>query len=237
MLSILHRYVLLAALLVATTFHTADADEPVRMINVSGQGTAAAVPDMATIQTGVVTYAPLAADAMEQNNQITERLMAELKNMQVAEKDIQTSQFNVQPEHDRGERGQRKPDVVGYRVTNQLRVRVRDLAKLGSLLDALIRSGSNQVSGISFGVDDTTTVLNAARTKAVADAMARAQLYADSAGVSVGKVLSISEHQTSVPQPRFARSMVAAASSVPVAQGEQDFTATVNVSFELVDNE
>lgn len=233
MFSIRHKTIGLAALVVVVVFHPALADEPARTISVSGRGTAATVPDMAMIQTGVVTQAKLAADAMEQNNQVTQRLMTELKNMQVADTDMQTAQFNVQPEYERGDRGQRKPEIVGYRVTNQLRVRVRDLDQLGALLDALIRAGSNQVSGISFDVDDQTSVLNAARKKAIADARDKAKLYAAAAGVAVGRVLSISEQQISVPQPRFYARGEAAMASVPVAKGEQEFVATVNVTFEL----
>ena len=216
----------------------ADDDELHRIIKVSGQGESSAAPDMATIQTGVTIQAKTAVEAMDENNAAVEKIMADLKGMNVAEKDMQTSQFSVQPVYDRGDRGQRKPDIIGYRVSNQLRVRVRDLDNLGGLLDTVIRSGSNQISGISFGVDDSTAVMNEARVKAVANAKARAELYAKAAGVRVGKVISIDEQQSVFPPPvMYGRSMEMKAGSVPIATGEQDFKANINVTFELLDNE
>lgn len=215
----------------------ADDVEFQRTIQVSGQGKSSAPPDIATIQFGVVTQAKTAVEAMEKNSQALEKIMADLKTMEIAEKDMQTSQFSVQPVYDRGDRGQRKPDVVAYRVSNQLRIRVRKLPDLGKLLDALIRSGSNQMSGISFGVDDTEAVMKEARIKAIKDARTRAELYADAAGVGVGKVLSISEQQAVFPRPQMyaARSMEMSKASVPIATGEQDFSAKINVTFELID--
>lgn len=215
------------------------ADEPAsqRTVQVSGVGKATAVPDMAIIRIGVVTQADLAADAMKQNNQIIEKLMTDLKKMNVAERDTQTSQFNVDPEYERGPRGERKSNIVGYRVTNQLQVRVRNLAELGKLLDTLIQSGSNQVWGISFAVANQVDVMNDARINAMKDSKARAELYAQAAGLAVGKVLSISEQQAVFPRPNLVtRGFEASVAGVPIAAGEQDFSATINVKFELVEN-
>jgi uncharacterized protein YggE len=226
-------------LLAGSQFAAAVDDELHRIIRVSGQGESSAPPDMATIQTGVTTQAKTAVAAMGENNTAVEKIMSDLKSMNVADKDMQTSQFSVQPVYDRGDRGQTKPAIVGYRVSNQLRVRVRNLPDLGKLLDTLIRSGSNQMSGISFGVDDPTTVMNEARTKAVANAKAKAELYAKAAGVAVGKVISIDEQQAVIPRPiMYGRgAMEMSASSVPIATGEQDFKVSINVTFELLDNE
>jgi len=229
-------FTLVAVFLASLQIACANDDELQRTIRVSGQGKSSATPDMATIQTGVVTQAKSAVEAMDRNNSALEKIMADLKNMKIAEKDIQTSQFSVQPVYERGSRGETKPEIVGYRVSNQLRIRIRKLPELGNLLDTLIRSGSNQMSGISFGVDDSNAVMNEARTKSIADARARAELYAEAAGVAVGKVISIDEHQAIVPQPKFyGRAIEMSASSVPIATGEQDFIATINLTFELVD--
>ncbi len=227
---------LAVVLLTSSQFASAFDDELHRIIKVSGQGESSAAPDMATIQTGVTIEAKTAVAAMDENNVAVEKILADLKNMKVAEKDIQTSQFSVQPVYDRGDRGQRKPEIVGYRVSNQLRIRIRNLSELGPLLDTVIRSGSNQVSGISFGVDDSTSVMNEARTRAVANAKAKAELYADAAGVAVGKVISIDELQVVFPQPRmYGMAMEMGDGSVPIAAGEQDFTVSVNVTFEMVE--
>jgi len=145
----------------------------------------------------------------------------------------------VSPEFKRDERGRRQPEIVGYRVTNQVRVEVRNLADLGKVLDALVQAGSNQVSGVSFGIDDPTGVLNQARNRAIADARSRAELYVQAAGVRLGKVLTISEQPIELPQPRhFGLSLAKeAVSSVPVATGEQEFRALIHMVFALEDKE
>ena len=229
---------LVVIFLASTQLARAVDDELHRVIKVSGQGKSSAPPDMATIQTGVTIQAKTAVAAMDENNAAVEKIMADLKSMKVAERDMQTSQFSVQPVYDRGDRGERKPSIVGYMVSNQVQIRVRNLPDLGKLLDTLIRSGSNQISGIGFGVDDSTAVMNEARTKSIADAKARAELYAKAAGVTVGKVISIDEQQAIIPRPMmYGRgAMEMSASSVPIATGEQDFTVSINVTFELLDD-
>lgn len=211
-----------------------------RTIHVRGQGKATSPPDMATVHTGVVTIAPQASDALAANSRAMQRIMEVLKENKVAAKDIQTSSFAVQPEYERDQRGRTKPKIVGYRVSNQVRIRIRDIADLGKVLDALVQAGSNQVSGISFGIDDPTGVLNQARNRAVADARSRANLYAQAAGVRVGKVLTISEQSIQMPRPQMmANTFMAEArsASVPVATGEQQLQASVDVVFALEDIE
>lgn len=213
------------------------ADGLARTVTVVGEGKATAPPDMATINTGVVTEAAHAGEALAANNTAMEKIMEVLRKQHVAAKDIQTTSFQVRPTYEpRPQRGT-PPKIVGYRVTNQVRVRVRNLPELGEVLDALVSAGSNRVSGISFGIDDPTGVLNQARNRAVADARSRATLYAQAAGVVVGKVIRISEQAIAVPVPRFQRMALAAAeaSSVPVATGEQELRATVHMVFALED--
>jgi len=208
-----------------------------RIISVNGEGKAAASPDMAVIQTGVVTYQPTATEALSANNEAIEKILDVLKTFKIASKDIQTSGFNVSPEYKRDERGRTQPEIIGYRVTNQVSVKVRNLADLGNVLDSLVRAGSNQLSGVSFGLEDPTSILNQARNRAVGDASSRAQLYAQAAGVRLGKVLTISEQPVEIPQPRgFVRAMaMESVSSVPVATGEQEFQVRIHMVFGLED--
>lgn len=229
----------LMACLLAMSISTCFAQDPApaRFIRVNGQGTVSAVPDLATINTGVVTQAPAASDALQQNSAAMESVLSELGKMGIADRDVQTSQFNVQPQYDRGPRGEQRPEIVGYQVSNQVRVRVRELGRLGAFLDTLVRTGSNQISGISLEVDEPEAVLNEARQKAIENARARAELYAAAAGVGVGKVLSIDENQASAPRPVYFGAAEARGAAVPMAAGEQDFTVTVQVTFELVDVE
>ena len=127
----------------------------VRTISVTGQGSTAAPPDMATINTGVTTSAPTAKQALDGNNRAMQQVMKVVKSRNIRDKDVQTSGFNVYPEYRRDPRGSvQRNEVVGYRVTNQVQVRVRNLARLGEILDALVQAGSNQISGVSFSISE-----------------------------------------------------------------------------------
>jgi len=229
-------FILLGTLLMVATAH-GGWDESIQTISVIGQGKASAPPDMAEIQTGVVTHMDTATEALSANNEAMEKILGILKTHKIASKDIQTSDFSVNPEYKRDDRGRRQPEIVGYRVTNQVRIHMRRLEELGKVLDALIRTGSNQVSGVSFGIDDPTDVLNQARKRAIVDARSRAELYAQAAGVRVGKVLVISEQPIEVPRPKHMERILAAGadSSVPVATGEDEFHVRVHVVFSLID--
>jgi uncharacterized protein YggE len=229
-------FFLVATLLMVAHAHAAE-NEFGRIISVIGQGKAAAPPDMAVIQTGVLTYRPTAAEALSANNEAMEKILGVLKTFKIASKDVQTSGFHVSPEFKQDERGRRQPEIVGYRVTNQVSVKVRHLGDLGKVLDALVRAGSNQLSGVSFGLEDPTGVLNQARNHAVVDARNRAELYAQAADVRLGKVLTISEQPIEMPRPQpLVRAMaMESVSSVPMATGEQEVQARINMVFGLED--
>jgi len=212
-----------------------DADLP-RVINVSGMGEVKTRPDMATVSTGVVTEAATAKDALAKNNAAMAAVIAALKNAGVAEDDIQTSNFSVSPKYPPYQPNQTTaPRIVGYTVSNQVTAAVKDLKKLGSILDTLVQAGSNQINGISFGVDEPKPLLDNARKKAVADARAKAELYAAAAGVSLGRVVQISESSAVMPPQPMYRMAAApvAAESVPIAAGQQTVTANVSITYEI----
>lgn len=233
--------VVVAALAAATligpgTGISAPDGAPPRLIAVSGLGEIKTRPDMATISTGVVSEAATAKEALAKNNAAMAAVIAALKNAGVAEDDIQTSDFSVSPKYPPYQPNQTTaPRIVGYTVSNQVTAKVKDLAKLGGILDTLVQSGSNQINGIAFGVDEPKAQLDEARKKAVADARARAELYAEAAGVSLGKVIQISESTAVMPPvPMYRReAAMAADSSVPIAAGTQMVSATVSITFEI----
>lgn len=203
-------------------------------ITVSGEGRAAAPPNMAIIRTGVSSQADTASAALEQNNAAMEEILNLLKERGVAEKDVQTANFNVSPVFEQNEQGRREPKVVGYSVHNEVQVRVRQLKSLGEVLDALVQAGSNQISGVSFDVNDPKDVLTDARRKAMQDARHRAEVYAEAAGVRAGQVLQISEQPVDLPRPMSAGVVGRAAfAAVPIATGEQEFRVTVHVVYAL----
>jgi uncharacterized protein YggE len=225
---------LMAYVLIPLLASSLCADETVRSITVTGEGTATSPPDMAEINIGVMTQAATAAQALTANNEAARSIMNVLKTQQIADKDVQTSQFSIHPVFAPQTRNGEEPRVTGYQVTNQVHVRVRNLPSLGSVLDAVVQAGSNQIHGVNFGIDNKEGVLNQARNRAIQDARARAELYAHAAGVKLGKVLSIQESGASAPPPRPMMRM-AMAESVPIATGEQELSASVSVTFELAD--
>jgi uncharacterized protein YggE len=196
-------------------------------VTVAGVGTVSAAADQAEITTGVVTQAATAAQALAANSQAMERLLQALGGLGIASRDIQTINVSVSPQRRPPKEGQ-PPEIVGYEVTNQVRVKVRDLSRLGRVLDQQVGQGANLVSGINFGVREPAPLLDEARKRAMADARRKADLYAASAGLKVGRVLSVREAGVAPPAPR---AMMSAA--VPVAPGEQEIQASVTVTFTL----
>lgn len=202
-------------------------------ITVVGSGKSFAKPDLAQIQVGVVTQDESAAEALQANNRAMNGLIETLKNRQIAERDIQTTSFTVSPRYHHDQRGRQVPEIVGYEVRNLVQIRVRDIEKLGELLDEVIGEGANQVHGINFSVDDAEKILDEARLKALTDARRKAELYANAAGIELGRVLLIQEQPPALPmQPRMfemARQMADAA--VPIAPGEQEFQVRITVTY------
>ncbi|MBA4064914.1 MAG: hypothetical protein C0501_14605 [Isosphaera sp.] len=202
-------------------------DRPDRVIRVSGEGVAAAPPDTATIHTGVVTGAASATEALAANGKAMEAVPATLETNGVAELEIQTTAFDLRPVHKRAGDGRVLPETAGYEVTNRARVRVRKLDDLGTVLDAVVKAGGNQVSGIEFGVSDPAAALDTAR---------RADVLAKEAGVKVGRVVSIQEHSLHRPQPELqSRALAADAAAVPVATRREEFRVTVQVAYSVAD--
>ncbi|HEV7280911.1 MAG TPA: SIMPL domain-containing protein [Pirellulaceae bacterium] len=236
---------LLTAVALATLAPSvARGEEQGRTIEVTGEGKVSAKPDLAVVTAGVTTQAPQAQEALAQNNEAMTQVVATLKDRGVAAKDIQTSQFDVSPvyEHNRdqafnqGRERQEAPKLVAYRVTNQVTVDVRKIDELGQILDALVQAGGNDISGIQFAVDDPAKLLEEARAKAVQEGRRRAETLAQAADVQLGPVLRIQESGAGFPQPTPYRSRqmaFAAAESVPIESGEQEFTVTVNLTYAI----
>ena len=207
--------------------------------SVTGSGEVKAVPDMAQVRVGVQTRAKTAAEALQGNTAAMRRVFDLLKGkFGIEEKDMATGQFSIRPLMERFEPkpGQPVPPprVVGYEVTNMLNVRVRDLDKLGAILDAVVQDGANRLEGVSFGFSDRRKLLDQARREAVADAKARAKLYAEAVGFELGPVVEVREEGGVRPLP-LRRGMVKAlalareAAPVPIARGEQSVSVSVTI--------
>jgi uncharacterized protein YggE len=223
----------LGALVLGAAGGALAADEPERpRLVVSGSGRVSAVPDTAHVVAGAITEAETAADALEANNAILRKVMRALRQAEIEERDVQTEAFGVWPPHHPDREGGRPPEITGYTVSNRLRVTVRDLDRLGPILDTLVSQDANQVHGISFSVAEPEAIVDEARKLAVADARRKAQILARAAGVQLGALLHVEEQGGATPVPRVQR-MALAESAVPVARGELDFAAGVRMTWEI----
>jgi len=204
-----------------------------RTVTVAATGSVAVEPDMAHIATGVVSEADTAREALQLNSAAMKKVIDGLKGAGIDAKDIQTVGFNVEPRYQQGKDG-RPPEINGYRVVNQVRIAVRDLGKLGELLDQTVSLGANQAGGISFEVSQAETLKDEARRQAVANAYRRAQLFATAAGARVGRVLSIAEDVIDAsPRPMPGRVRAMAAEAVPIERGGQTLEVRVQVTWAL----
>lgn len=222
----------------------AEDDTPHPSISVSGVGRVSAVPDLAEISVGVQTLRPTAQAALSANTELMTALMTTLEQAGIAKKDIQTSNLSVSPQFSQPrpprpgmpqQADHEPPQIVGYQVSNTVTLTIRQIDKLGAMLDAVVKAGANQIYGIQFKVDKPEALLDQARTAAVADARRKAELLAKEAGVVLGPVRQISESSSGGPQPMFrGRAMAMAASAdVPISAGEQELTSSVSVLFDI----
>jgi len=202
-------------------------------LRVGAHGESRRVPDVAQFSAGVVTQAPAAGAAMRANAQRMAAVIAALRQAGIAERDIQTSSISVEPQYRDGPN--QKPTIAGYQVTNTVHARLRELARIGEVLDALVHEGANQIEGPNFAVDKPEAALDEARTDAMAKAKARAELYAGATGLKVRRIVSISETGEAAPPPRpmMARASVSAYAATPVAAGENTLAVDLEVDFEL----
>ena len=204
------------------------------LLSVSATAEASRTPDVATISTGVVTQAADANAAMRDNAVQMDRMLAALRAAGIAPRDIQTSGINLNPQYKYTEN--QPPAIVGYQASNTVNVKVRELARLGKVLDALVAQGANQINGPSFGIDQPEAALEEARLAAVKKAQAQAQTYARALGLQVKRIVSISEGGASLPRPvPMMRAMAADAGfkETAVAPGESSVSVSVEMVFEL----
>jgi uncharacterized protein YggE len=209
------------------------AQVPPPMISVTGEATVSVPPDQAQIDGGVTSDAKTAREASDANNAAMGKVLLALKGAGIEEKDFQTSRLSLQPQSAPNRAGSGLATVVSYRASNHVTVRLRDVAKLASLLDTMVAAGANDIDGINFTVSNASKLLDEARERAVADARRKAEIYARAAGVTLGAPLSISEE--GVPGPMSFRKMAAGmpASPAPISPGEQTLAVTVNVSWAI----
>ncbi len=222
-----------AVFAVALLAQPALADDFPSAITVSGEATVSAAPDLAQIDAGVATDAKTAKEASDTNNAAMGKVLLALKTSGIPEKDYQTSRLSLQPQYGQNKSTGASP-VVGFRASNRVTVKIRDVTKVASVIDTLVGAGANDVGNITFEVTQASKLLDDAREQALADARRKAEIYAKAAGVTLGAPLSISEGGGG-PTPLFRAKVAAApmASSVPIVPGEETLSVTVNVSWAI----
>ena len=193
------------------------------------------VPDLAIISAGVQTLQPTATAAIEENAARMERVRAALKRAGIEDRDIQTSSINLNPEYQYDQN--RPPRLTGYRATNTVNVKFRDLKRTGAILDALVAEGANQINGPNLTVDKPESALDEARTKAITNGRARADLYARALGMRVVRLISVSKgggYNVPPPMPMMAQMAErGAAADSKIDPGTQQLQVNVSMSFEL----
>jgi len=230
-----HAIVLAVAVIIAVTLapRGAGAEEIQRTLSLTGTGEVSAPPDIATIDLGVVSEAATARAALDANTGAMNRVMAVIGEHGIAASDVQTSGFSVQPRYVHDPENRVPPRVVGYQVNNTVHVTVRELDRLGRVLDAVVTGGSNTIQRLAFSFSDPASLLDEAHRKAGADARHRAELLAEGLGVRLGRIVQISEAGGRPPQPYLIRAEAMMSADVPIAAGEQAVSAGVSVTWEI----
>ncbi len=204
-------------------------------LDVSATGEVTRVPDIAIISAGVQTLQPTATAAIDENAARMERVRAALKRAGIEDRDIQTSSINLNPEYQYDQN--RPPKLTGYRATNTVNVKFRDLKRTGAILDALVAEGANQINGPNLSIDKPESALDEARTKAIANGRARADLYARALGMRVVRLISVSEgggYNVPPPMPMVAQMAErSAGADSKIDPGTQQLQVNISMSFEL----
>lgn len=203
-------------------------------LEISARGEVKRVPDIATISAGVVTQAADARTALTDNSTRIARVIAALRKAGVAERDLSTAQISLSPQYRYADN--QPPVITGYQASNSVSIRFRDISASGAILDALVAQGVNQINGPQLSIDKPAAALDEARLAAMAQARVRADLYARAAGLTVRRIVAISENADEVvrPYPVMMRAMAAdSMAKTEVLPGEQSLGVTVNVTFEL----
>jgi uncharacterized protein YggE len=203
---------------------------------VTGEGEVIAIPDIATLRLGITAQAATVAEAQSEATEAMTKVMDALIDNGVAENDIQTQHFSIY-QVTRWDREIEEEVVIGYRVTNMVTAKIRDIDKTDTTIDAVVEAGGDltRIDGINFSVDDQLACYEEARDKAMADAKAKAEQLAELAGVTLGKPTYISEG-TQIPPPIYFRGadVEMTAPSTPISPGEMEISLTVQVVYAIL---
>lgn len=210
----------------------------VPQIVATGEGEARFTPDRATIAIGVQTRAATAAQAAAENARKQRAVIDTLRTLGIPNELISTVDYNVYPEQRYNpQQGDQSPKIVGYNVSNTVRVEVRNLDRIGQLIDAALAKGGNQINSLNFYASNTDSARHSALAEAVQKARSDAEAIAKAAGGRLGELLDISEAGYAVPPPRpvpYAMAKAAEAAPTPINPGEQSLNVGVVARWRFV---
>lgn len=227
---------LLGVLALPAWAQRSDRDRPeIPLLTVSGNGDARVAPDVATVRLGITRQANTAQAAQAKVNEVAQAILNAVTRTGVDRKQIQTSQLTLHPVYAPQKPGSSDPpEIVAYRATNVVSVRVEDLPKSGEVIDAGLKAGANELQGINFGLKDDTEARERALRQASREAQSKARVMAESLGLRLGSVQEVQENGVSIQQPFFAGAMMARAADgagTPVAPGEITVNASITVRY------
>ena len=205
---------------------------PEARVIVVGEGSITVPPDYAQIRSGVTTTAKTVNEASDVNSKSMAAITAALLNAGIAQKDIQTSRFSIDPVYT-PQPQPAEPKLSGYRVTKQITVTVRQIAGVGDTLDRLVKAGATDIGNVVFLVSDPSKKRDQAREAAVADARRKAELYARASGFNLGRVAWITESSDFEPPVPIMRASAAKAAPVPIETGENTLHARITIGFDI----
>lgn len=226
--------VLVAGFMVALGGGGVFADEA-RQITMQGQGVVITEPDLATVRLGMTQKGKSPAEAMAMNARVMATVLELLRAQGVASRDMQTDSLTLNADwvHD-PKTGQNNVD--GYVASNILAITIRDLDRVGPLLDLAINAGANNLMSLNFGLTDSRPQQDQARVSAAKDARAKAELYAAALGLTLGPISHVSENgHASPPTMMRAEAMFDAGAATPVEGGSLSVEVSVTVTWQLVD--
>jgi hypothetical protein len=223
------RLLLGSLLVIAAVLPASAQDRGLNIITVTGEGEVSITPDLAMLTAGVTTNGKSAREASEANAKAMTAVMGALKALGIEERDIQTTRLSLFPLRDNKGDGQR---ITGFQASNQVTVKIRDVAKTADVVDRLVGAGVNDIGGIQFVVSAPSKPLDTAREAAVADARRKAEIFAKAAGVMLGPAKMISE-ESGIGQPPILMRTAKEVAGTPVSAGEQTQRVNVTISYEL----
>ena len=214
---------------------TVPTNSSVQGITVNGTGKVTIKPDLATITIGVQAHAQSAAEAQAKASAAMAKVVDAIKGNGIVEADIATQWVSLEPQYHYKSDGSAPPTVIGYVSNQTVSVKVRDLAKVGPVIDTAVAAGANQVSGISFSVADPAAAASQARAAAIADAKTRATELANAAGVTLGAATMITEVSAPGPIPYDYRMAAPAAdqAGTPILPGTTEVQVDVEVTYAI----